>query len=501
MVTDKQVRVLMKLLQEERSMKVAAAKAGMDEKTARKYRRLGSLPSEVKRAHVWRTRQDPFGEVWEEVRSYLEGNPGLEAKTLFEDLQRRYPGRFSDGQLRTLQRKVKRWRALEGPAKEIYFPQEHRPGVLSQSDFTSMNDLGITIQGCPFPHDLYHFALTYSNWETGTICFSESFESLSEGLQNALWALGGVPGVHQTDQLSAAVHKTDNPEEFTQRYNALLRHYGLTGRKTQPSSPHENGDVEQRHHRLKRAVEQSLLLRGSRDFSSREEYVEFLQKLFAQLNSGRRDRFEEELKELRRLPLSRIETCKRLTVRVSRNCTIWVNHNVYSVNSRLIGERVEIRLYVEHLEVWYGQRCIEKLPRLRGEGKHHINYRHIIDWLIRKPGAFENYRYRNDLFPTHRFRMAYDQLQRRRPQGAAKEYLRILHLAARENETSVDTALHHLIDKDQLITAESVEALVYGETTQLFSPEDVLVQEVNLAVYDELFRDSGSLINVGEVVQ
>ena len=223
MVTDRQVRRLMKLLQSEKTLAAAAAKAGMDEKTARKYRRLGKLPGEVKVEHSWRTREDPFAEVWQEVKENLEINPGLEAKTLFEDLQRRYPGRFADGQLRTLQRRVKAWRALEGPAKEVFFPQVHKPGQLCQSDFTHMKSVGVTIQRQPFGHLIYHFVLTYSNWETGTICFSESFESLSEGLQKALWELGGVPRVHRTDRLTTAVQKPAHPEEFTQRYTALLK--------------------------------------------------------------------------------------------------------------------------------------------------------------------------------------------------------------------------------------------------------------------------------------
>ena len=485
MVTDRQVRMLMKLIESEKTLATAAAKAGMDEKTARKYRRLGRLPSEVKVEHSWRTREDSFAEVWEEVREKLELNWGLEAKTLFEDLQRRYPGRFSDGQLRTLQRRVKAWRALEGPPKEVFFPQVHKPGRLCQSDFTYMKSVGVTIQGQPFDHLIYHFVLTYSNWETGTICFSESFESLSEGLQKALWELGGVPRVHRTDRLTAAVQKPDRPQEFTRRYAALLKHYGLEGDKTQAASPHEIGDVEQRHYRFKKALDQALMLRGSRDFASRDEYAAFVGKLFAQLNSGRRERLAEELKVLRRLPERRLDSCKRLRLRVGPSSTIRVNHNVYSVDSRLIGELVEVRLYVEQLEVWYAQRRVEIIPRLRGEGKHRIQYRHIIDWLVRKPGAFENYRYRQDLFPTHRFRVAYDYLKQSQPARAAKEYLKILHLAARQTETAVDDALRTLIDQEEPITLEAVEAMVRsGE--QLPPATELTIPKVDLAAYDAL---------------
>jgi hypothetical protein len=246
--------------------------------------------------------------------------------------------------------------------------------------------------------------------------------------------------------------------------------------------------VEQRHYRFKKALDQSLMLRGSRNFASREEYAGFVQKLFAQLNAGRKDRLAEELKVLRRLPERRLESCKRLRLRVGPSSTIRVNHNVYSVHSRLIGETVEIRLYAEYLEVWYAQRCLETIPRLRGEGKHRIQYRHIIDWLVRKPGAFKNYRYRNDLFPTHRFRMAYDWLGERQPSRAAKEYLHILHLAARESETAVDDVLRKLIDQEQPIAYQAVEALVRSEQ-QPPATTQVTIPEVNLADYDALLVD------------
>ena len=364
MISDRQARKVMELMQTEPTKAIAAAKAGMNEKTARKWARLGKLPSEVKAPRTWRTRKDPFQEVWDRVRPMLELNPGLEAKTIFEFLQREQPGSFDDGQLRSLQRRVQRWRALEGPGQQVFFPQAHQPGELSESDFTHMEALGVTIAGSPFEHLVYHFVLPYSNWETGTICFSESFESLSEGLQNALWELGGVPEAHQTDRLSAAVHKLPSPEEFTARYSALLRHYGLQGRKTNGESPHENGDVEQRHYRFKKAVDQELMLRSSRDFVSRNAYAEFLRHLFGRLNAGRTKRLNEELTVLKSLPAMRLDATKRVGVRVSVASTIRVNHNTYSVNSRLIGEEIEVRLHSEHLEVFYGGQQVEQMPRL-----------------------------------------------------------------------------------------------------------------------------------------
>lgn len=485
MVTDNQVRILMTALNSENTQTVAAAKAGMDEKTARKYLRSGKLPSDIKVEHTWSTREDPFADVWPEIKEKLETNPGLEAKTLFDYLQRIYPGTFSDGQLRTLQRRIKIWRAQEGPPKEVFFPQIHKPGELCQSDFTSANTLGVTISGQPFDHLIYHFVLTYSNWESGSICFSESFESLSDGLQKALWTLGGVPRSHRTDRMTAAVpsKQKEKRRHFTRRYEALMRHYKLESYKIQTAKPNENGDVEQGHYRLKKALDQTLLLRGSRDFNSREEYANFLEKLFSQLNAGRKDRFHEELKLLRRLPYTHYDSCKRSPVKVGPSSTIRVAHNVYSVDSRLIGETVQIRLYAEYFEVWYGQRCMEKIPRLRGEDRHHIQYRHIIDWLVRKPGAFANYRYHKDLFPSHRFRMAYDSLKRN-----SKEYLKILHLAAKESETAVDQALALLIHENRPISFKAVSELIHH--SQDYPIIDAIeVEAVDISIYDRLLAE------------
>jgi hypothetical protein len=467
-------------------------KAGMDEKTARKYRKLGKLPSELTRHRTWRTRKDPFEDTWDEIKTMLEINPGLEAKTIFVDHQRRYPGRFADGQLRTLQRRIKVWRAFEGPPKEVFFTQVHKPGELGQSDFTHMNELGITISGKPFDHLLYHFVLTYSNWETGTICFSESFESLSEGLQNALWELGGVPEKHRTDCLTPAVQKTSHPEVFTHRYQDLLDHYSLTGSKTNPDSPHENGDVEQRHYRFKKALDQALFLRNSRDFVDRHDYELFIRRLFKQLNAGRRKRLLEEHKVLHRLPKHRIEACKQITTSVGPSSTIRVNHNVYSVESRLIGERIKVRLFMDHLEIWYGHKKVDTIPRLRGEGRHKINYRHIIDSLVRKPGAFESYRYRDDLFPTSRFRIAYDELMKRHSRlQATKRYLNILYLAARESETAVDDVLRMMIAKNMVISDDQVEALVRSSEPVPVVTE-VHIPTVDLTHYDQLLEEVAS---------
>jgi hypothetical protein len=487
MTTDLQVRQLRRLEQQGTAKELAALKAGMDPKTARKYRRLGRLPSEVKRMdRNWRTRTDPFTEVWPQIQELLRLNPGLEAKTIFADLQRRFPGRFADGQLRTLQRRCRQWRSLEGSAKEVFFAQVHYPGRLCASDFTHCTDLGVTIHGLRFDHMIYHFVLTYSNWETGSICFSESLESLSEGLQNALWQLGGVPQLHRTDRLTAAIQPgSEGPQTFKQRYQALLQHYGLQAQAIQAGKGNENGDVEQSHHQFKRALAQALMLRGSRDFPGRDAYEAYLRQLWEQCNAARQIRLAEERSLLRPLPARRLEACKRLKVRVDTGSTIHVTGNVYSVSSRLIGEWVEARLYAERIEIWYAQKQVEQLPRLRGRGKHKIDYRHIIDWLVRKPGAFADYRYRADLFPSSRFRLAYDVLLRQQPQRAAKEYLCILQLAASETESGVEAVLAYLLDEERPLSGAAVAAQLHKCRGQQ-SLMEVVVLPVDLASYDAL---------------
>jgi hypothetical protein len=497
MVTDEQVRRLRRLSKTEQNQEIAAAKAGMAPKTAREYLRDPRLPSERKEDRKWRTRADPFNGVWDEVREQVAANPGLEAKTLFEALQRKYPGRFADGQIRTLQRRLKRWRATEGPEREVFFTQQHLPGRLGQSDFTHMNDLDITIGGQRFPHMLFHFVLTFSNWEGVSLCYSESFESLSDGLQNALWELGGIPLEHRTDRMSLAVNNGSDEREFTTRYEALMRHYRMTGQKIQTGRPNENGDVEQRHYRLKRAVAQALLLRDSHNFGSIAEYKEFLRVLLTQLNAGRRERLRIEMQYLRPLPAGRLESLKRERVKVDSGSLIYVDRNAYSVHSRLIGEQVEARIGAETVEVWYAGNKVEELPRLRGRGKHRVDYRHIIDWLVRKPGAFENYRYREELFPTSRFRMTWDALRESAPLRANKRYLEILELAAKQGEARVDDILRCVLEQGEMgdgkLNAKVIIEML-NEGARVPAATSINVAEVSLASFDELLGGMSEVI-------
>ncbi len=496
MVTDQQVRRLFMLIQQEGRKTVAASKAGMDPKTALKYRKNGKLPSQVKQDHTWRTRPDPFSEDWEEIKRLVKTNSGLEAKTIFDYLQREHPGRYQEGQLRTLQRRIKQWRSCEGPGKEVYFPQKHYPGALCASDFTHMNSLEVMIQGEIFDHLAYHFVLTYSNWESVSVCFSESFESLSAGIQTALWDLGGVPLSHRSDRMSAAVNKDCHPEKFTRRYQGLLNHYGLQAERTNAGAGNENGDVEQSHHRFKRALEQALIMRGNRNFKDQSSYEIFLRGVVNQKNAGRRKRLEEELDALRRLPSRRLEDKTVIPQRVSPSSTIRVLKNVYSVHSRLIGERVEARLYIDHLEVWYAQRMVDRLPRLRGRSKHRIHYRHIIDWLVRKPGAFANYRYKADMFPSSYFRMAYDSLKQQCPLRADKLYLQILKIAAHTSETRTQEVLQGLLSQHMLIDPEVIQKRVEEQFIPK-SKTEVFISDINLSVYDVFLDRSQEVVAHG----
>lgn len=489
MVTDQQVRRLFMFKSKETYQYRAADKAGMTERTAYKYIKANKLPSQLKCEHDWQTRENPFAEDWAAILDMLEVNPGLEGKTIFDHFARAYPGRYQDGQLRTLQRRIKHWRATEGPGKEVYFPQIHYPGDLSASDFTHMHSLGITIRGELFDHLLYHFVLTYSNWETFTICYSESFESLSSGLQNALWELGGRTKRHRTDRMSAAVNKDCHPEKFNRDYQALLRHYGITPERTNAYSANENGDAETSHRHFKRSVEQALMLRGSKDFYSVADYKKFLQRITCQLNAGRSKCFEEELSVLEKLPDIRFNDCKNLDdITVGKSSTLSIQHNTYSVHSRLIGEKVQARIYADYIEIWYAQKMVDHIPRQRGTSKHRIDYRHIIDWLARKPGAFENYRYKEGLYPSSWFRIAYDWLHSNMALQANKHYVKILYYAAKEGQTVTESAIRYLLEHDKELTALNIKGQI-DEQFKLPPATEVVVDNNSLESYDALLEE------------
>ena len=438
----------------------------------------------------WTTRKNPFEEIDGEIESMFRINPGIEAKALFEHLQEKYPGKFQDGQLRSLQRRLKRFRAEIGPAKPVTFTQEHSPGELSSSDFTNMNSLEITIAGEPFDHLLYHFVLTYSNWEWGRICFSESLESLRAGLRECLLRAGGTTKEHLTDNLTAAVHNIRAPGTFKDRYQEILNAFGLKGRTIQPGCPQENGDIEQRHYRLKKAIEQSLLLRGSRNFENRGAYEAFLHKIFYKLNRNRQEKVDEESCTLKPLPEFLVPDYSAESARVSSCSTIRVRSCSYSVPSRLIGEEVALRIYDDKIEVWYAQKLLQSMERLRGQNKHKIDYRHIIESLKRKPGAFANYRYRDCLYPTSNFKLTYEHLQRHFPQRATKAYIEVLSIAAQVGESRVERTLSYLLKGEEVFTFEQIQELV----TKGEAPDrtEIAIAMPKLEEYDQTFGLGGS---------
>jgi hypothetical protein len=487
MVTDEQVRLLRRQMTEGKTMATAAAVAGMSERSARKWQ-TGALPSAAKQPRQWRTRQDPFEAVWQsELVPQLERDEEgvLEAVTLLGALQERHPGKFNDGQLRTLQRRVRDWKAQHGPAKEVFFEQVAEPGREAAVDFTNCNELGVTIAGRAFPHLLFHFVLSFSGWTWVTLAFSETFEALVRGLQQALWALGGAPAVCRSDNLSAATHelKQTGGRSLTARFKAVLDHYGMLSTRINPGESHENGRVEKTHDLVKSAVAQELVLRGSRDFESPEAYLAFVRGVVAKRrNRGTEAALAEEQAHLRPLPSAPVPEYTVFHPRVRRWSTVRVGGKTYSVPSRLIGHEVEVRQHPDIVEVRFRNKTIETMPRIRGESGHRIDYRHIIWSLVRKPGAFARYRYREDLFPTLAFRRAYDALQSFGSR-ADVEYVRILHLAASTSEATVAAALEALLSKGERFDYLALRALAQPEKPAV---PDLAVLQPNLAVYDTL---------------
>lgn len=487
--TDKQVRLLKMVYEKTGSIETSSAKAGMCRQTGSKYLKQESLPSESNRERDWRTREDPFAEDWSSVACMLADAPELEAKALFEWLCEQHPDRYIPGQVRTFQRRVREWRALHGPGKEVYFPQVHEPGRRMSTDFTWMDALEITIRGERFSHKLCHCVLIYSNWEWATVCFSESLLALRRGVQEAVFRLGRSPSEHWTDHSTAATHEPSVEDDsgkrvFNSRYMATMKHLGMKPCTIQVRQPHENGDVESLNGALKRRIEQHLLLRASREFENREAYESFLHEVLNSANRLRQERLNEELAAMRPLRVHRLPEFDMHEPRVSKWSTITVARNSYSVPSRLIGEKVKAKCYEERIDISYRGVAQMSVPRLSGRSGHRINYRHIIDWLVRKPGAFRNYRYRDDLFPTLNFRVAYDRLREGCSERVADlEYLRILKHAARTMECEVDGVLEMLCAGGRLPRWNTV--LEFCPRGAADVPE-VMVPPVDLSRYDLL---------------
>jgi len=459
----------------------AALIAGMSEKTARKYRKLKVYTSErAQQKRTYSTRPNPFVEHWNEIVLMLEKSPELQAQTIFNYLIEQYPKHYKVGQLRSLQRHLKVWRAENGKNKLVIFRQNLVPGRQSQSDWTHMKELNITINGAKFPHLLFHFMLPYSGFETVMVCYTESFETLTKGFEEGVFELGGAALEHRTDNLTAATQSMGSSRVFTKRWVEFLNHYQVQPSRNNPGVSHENGSVEKSHDLFKNAVDQHLMLRQSRDFKTIEEYRHFLDKIKDKRNFYRREKITIELGCLQPLPEKKFNEVTVLRVRVTPLSTIQVLGVTYSVPSRLIGYPLKAMVYMEKIDLIYGQKTVLTLPRL--EFGALINYRHIIDSLIRKPGAFNSYQYKESLYPNLTFRKAYDALKESGLASCDKKYLDILHMAKLYGEEDVTAAIELLSEKNQLpLKADIIEIL---KTKKIV--EEVFVLEPKLADYNQL---------------
>jgi hypothetical protein len=482
----------------------ASMKANIDRTTGRKYLRAKQFPSEMRTERTWRTRPDPFAEDWADIEARLTDASDLDATSLFENLMRDRPGVYREGQIRTFQRHVKTWQAQHGPDKEVFFPQDHVPGEAIQTDFTWATELGVTIQGVPFPHMLCHVVLPYSNWTWATVCQSESMLALRRGIPAALVQLGRIPEYSQTDNSTAATHRivagsqekaeTEGEEglatngrehrEFNVEYVDLVGHYSMKPRTIGVGKSEQNGDVEAANGALKRRLYQYLRLRGSFDFPSVEAWECWVQDVCRRANA-RRKRVDEELAAMRPLQVEAFAEYDEWRIKVLDESTLVVKRNTYSVPPKLIGEQVRVRLYEMRLEVWFAGKCMMIIPRLLGEGRHHIDYRHLARPMLRKPNAFARYKFKADLFPSPVWYQALDALQGALGQRKGEvAYLRNLVLAAEEMECDVEAALVLLMDAGVVPEPDQVKQLMGLVQPREASSLEPLVPD--LASFDDL---------------
>ena len=466
---------------------MSALKSGMDRKTARKYLNHPELLSQPRPARDWRTRPDPLAVIWPEAELRLSTAPELEAKALFEHLLLLRPEQAQVAQLRTFQRRVRQWRLEHGPAPEVIFPQTHSPGEVMQVDWTHAKELKVSIAGHPLDHLLCQAVLPYSNWQWATRCQSESLLSLRAGLQAALFRLGKVPKLLQIDNSSAATHQIsgEGKRDFNPEFLSLVAHYGLAARTIHVGCPNENGDVESQNGHLKRRLEQHLLLRGTRDFVNEAAYDQFVAEVLAKANGQRTTKTAEELAVMRELPPTRLCEYDEVECRVCSHSTIRVKRVAYSVPARFIGRRLRARVYEQHLEVYHGAERIAQITRAPGRPAV-IDYRHVIQALLRKPGAFARYHYREELFPGSIYRRAYDRLvQDHGPGPGELEYLRLLKLTSELGGSAIEGLLGEMlgVGTPPWRTATLRDLLCPSPRVELMEPT------VDLSIYDALLRE------------
>jgi len=449
------------------------------------------LPSERKPRE--RRRPDPLAGMWEnEIVPMLEAAPGIRAVAIFEELCRRHP-EMATGVRRTLERRIARWRALNGPHRDVIFRQEHPPGRMGLSDFTDMGELGITIAGEPFAHRLYHFRLAFSGFAHAHVVLGgESFVALAEGLQNALWALGGVPEQHRSDSLSAAFRNLgrEAQDDLTRRYQELCAHYGMTPTRNNPGVAHENGAIESAHGHLKKVLDDELLLRGSRDFADLDAYRCFVDEVVGRRNARNRKRIEIERATLKPLPERRTTDYEEARVVVTSSGGFILRRVFYSVPSRLIGHRLNVHLYDDRLDCFLGATQLLTLRRGRppqGGNKrgHVVDYHHVIHALRRKPMALLNLVYRDQLFPRRAYARAFEALLAKQSEKhACRTMVGLLALA---HDRACEAELAAAIDAD--LDAGALPDL--DHLRERFTPDGIAIPDIAVALaplsaYDEL---------------
>jgi hypothetical protein len=470
---------------------VAAAKAGFSSASGYRIADDPRLPSQKKTARG-RRRPDPLAEVWDgEIVPILKAAPGIRAIAVLEEIRRRHP-EISPGIRRTLERRMRAWRALAGPEQDVIFRQEHEPGRLGLSDFTDTSVLGIMIVGVALEHRLYHFRLAFSGFEHAHVVLGgESFVALAEGLQNALWALGGVPLEHRSDSLSAAFCNLDHDarEDLTQRYQGLMRHYDMTPTRNNRGVAHENGSIESSHGHLKKALEDALMLRGSRDFDHLDAYRCFVDEIVGRRNANNRRRIELERPKLAQLPKRRTADYEEKIVIVTSSGGFMLRRVFYTVPSRLIGHRLRVHLYDDRLDCFLGSTLMVSLrrgrPALGTRGGHVVDYRHVIHALRRKPMALPNLVYRDQLFPRPAYRKAFEALLAEvGDKRACKVTVELLALA---HDRGCEAELAQTIDTE--LDAGRLPDL--ASLRERFAPDPaslpvIAVELVSLNAYDEL---------------
>jgi hypothetical protein len=489
-INDCQMRLYMSFRQTE-TPTVAAAKAGFSAASAYRIEQDPRLPSQ-KKAPRGRRRRDPLAAVWEaEVVPLLKSAPGLRPVAIFDEIRRRHP-EIGIGVRRTLERRIRSWRALNGAERDVVFRQEHPPGRLGLSDFTDMTDHGISIAGVPLDHRLYHFRLAFSGWEHGHVVLGgESFVALAEGLQNALWALGRAPLQHRSDSLSAAFRNLDDDarHDQTRRYEALCAHYRMEPTRNNRGLAHENSAIESPHGHLKRAIEDALLLRGSRDFDRLEAYRRFVDEIVGRRNARNRKRLELERSALQKLPERRTTDYDETIVTVTSTSGFTLKKVFYSVPSRLIGHRLRVRLYDDRLECFLGATPLMTLrrgrPQLNGKHGHVVDYRHVIHALRRKPMALLNLVYREQLFPRYAYRRAFEALLvGASEKQACRTIVGLLALAHdRACEAELADAINAELDAGKL---PDLDTLCCRFAAVVIAIPEVTVEVAPLQLYNEL---------------